>query len=226
MSRAFSRLLLATGARQAPVRALRSESANEPTHDPAADVGAVSASDAGMARRDRSLPTALALQSRALVGRVCTFELPDGRRCRATPLRDEPYCFWHSPDHTGGGGGGPTPGRSSPAAREDHRHGLRARWSRNGRWHTAATRHRRGRCPRTRELDRPSQDLDRRGHGGDPAPRGRRGRYQASFSRRYCRLHGRGRRAAPDVSSPMRGTPSPFTHGVGPGTVRPPLGSP
>jgi hypothetical protein len=30
---------------------------------------------------------------------VCTFELPDRRRCRATPLRDEPYCFWHSPDH-------------------------------------------------------------------------------------------------------------------------------
>jgi hypothetical protein len=52
-----------------------------------------------MVRGDRGLPTALALQSRALVGRACTFELPDGQRCRATPLRDEPYCFWHSPDH-------------------------------------------------------------------------------------------------------------------------------
>ena len=35
-----------------------------------------------------------------MVGRACTFELPDGQPCRATPLRDEPYCFWHSPDHT------------------------------------------------------------------------------------------------------------------------------
>ena len=52
-----------------------------------------------MSPHDRGLPTALALQSRALVGRACTFELPDGERCRATPLRDEPYCFWHSPDH-------------------------------------------------------------------------------------------------------------------------------
>jgi hypothetical protein len=27
-------------------------------------------------------------------------KLADGRRCRATPLRDEPYCLFHSPDHT------------------------------------------------------------------------------------------------------------------------------
>jgi hypothetical protein len=52
-----------------------------------------------MVRGDRGLPTALALQSRALVGRRCTLELPGGRRCQATPLRNEPYCFWHSPDH-------------------------------------------------------------------------------------------------------------------------------
>jgi hypothetical protein len=25
--------------------------------------------------------------------------MPDGRRCRATPLRDEPFCYWHSPSH-------------------------------------------------------------------------------------------------------------------------------
>jgi hypothetical protein len=48
-------------------------------------------------------PTALqisrSLQSRALAGRTCAFEVADGQRCRATPLRDEAYCFWHSPEH-------------------------------------------------------------------------------------------------------------------------------
>jgi hypothetical protein len=34
-----------------------------------------------------------------LVGRTCAFELTDGHACRATPLRDERYCFWHSPEH-------------------------------------------------------------------------------------------------------------------------------
>jgi hypothetical protein len=24
--------------------------------------------------------------------------MPNGRPCRATPLRDEPHCFWHSPE--------------------------------------------------------------------------------------------------------------------------------
>jgi hypothetical protein len=24
--------------------------------------------------------------------------MPDGRTCRATPLKDAPFCFWHSPD--------------------------------------------------------------------------------------------------------------------------------
>jgi hypothetical protein len=24
--------------------------------------------------------------------------MPSGRPCRATPLRDEPFCFWHSPE--------------------------------------------------------------------------------------------------------------------------------
>lgn len=29
----------------------------------------------------------------------CGF-VKDGIACRATPLRDHPFCFWHSPDHT------------------------------------------------------------------------------------------------------------------------------
>jgi hypothetical protein len=33
-----------------------------------------------------------------MVGRACTYQMPEGRACRATPLRDEPHCFWHSPD--------------------------------------------------------------------------------------------------------------------------------
>jgi hypothetical protein len=33
-----------------------------------------------------------------MVGRGCTHELADGRLCRATPLRDSPFCFWHDPD--------------------------------------------------------------------------------------------------------------------------------
>ena len=33
-----------------------------------------------------------------MVGRRCMHALPDGRMCRATPLRDRPYCFWHDPD--------------------------------------------------------------------------------------------------------------------------------
>ncbi len=35
-----------------------------------------------------------------MVGRACTFIMPSGRPCRATPLRDEPFCFWHSPETT------------------------------------------------------------------------------------------------------------------------------
>jgi hypothetical protein len=35
-----------------------------------------------------------------MVGRACTYQMPDGRACRATPLRDQPFCFWHSPDTT------------------------------------------------------------------------------------------------------------------------------
>jgi len=30
--------------------------------------------------------------------RHCTFVLPDGRVCPATPLRDGPCCFWHAPE--------------------------------------------------------------------------------------------------------------------------------
>ena len=33
-----------------------------------------------------------------MVGRMCTYVLPDGRLCRATPLRDGPFCFWHDPE--------------------------------------------------------------------------------------------------------------------------------
>ncbi len=33
-----------------------------------------------------------------MVGRACTFEMAEGRPCRAAPLRTEPFCFWHSPD--------------------------------------------------------------------------------------------------------------------------------
>lgn len=33
-----------------------------------------------------------------MLGRACTYQMPSGRPCRATPLRDEPFCFWHSPE--------------------------------------------------------------------------------------------------------------------------------
>jgi hypothetical protein len=33
-----------------------------------------------------------------MVGRARSFEMPDGRACRAAPLRSEAFCFWHSPD--------------------------------------------------------------------------------------------------------------------------------
>ena len=33
-----------------------------------------------------------------MAGRACTYLRPDGRPCRATPLRDDPYCFWHAPE--------------------------------------------------------------------------------------------------------------------------------
>ena len=29
----------------------------------------------------------------------CSFRKESGEPCRATPLRDEPFCFWHSPAH-------------------------------------------------------------------------------------------------------------------------------
>jgi hypothetical protein len=32
-----------------------------------------------------------------MVGRSCLHVLPDGRLCRATPLRDGSFCFWHDP---------------------------------------------------------------------------------------------------------------------------------
>jgi hypothetical protein len=33
-----------------------------------------------------------------MVAKTCSFILPAGRSCRATPLRDVPFCFWHAPD--------------------------------------------------------------------------------------------------------------------------------
>ena|SRR5688572_14295040 len=33
-----------------------------------------------------------------MVGSACTYVMPSGRLCRATPLRDELFCFWHSPE--------------------------------------------------------------------------------------------------------------------------------
>jgi len=33
-----------------------------------------------------------------MLGRACSYLMPNGRPCRATPLRDEPHCFWHSPE--------------------------------------------------------------------------------------------------------------------------------
>ncbi|MEX1173720.1 MAG: hypothetical protein WEG56_14045 [Chloroflexota bacterium] len=33
-----------------------------------------------------------------MLGRACTYQMPSGRPCRATPLRDEPFCFWHAPE--------------------------------------------------------------------------------------------------------------------------------
>jgi hypothetical protein len=33
-----------------------------------------------------------------MVGRSCSYQHPTGRPCRATPMRDEPFCFWHAPE--------------------------------------------------------------------------------------------------------------------------------
>jgi len=33
-----------------------------------------------------------------MVGRACSYLMPSGRPSRATPMRDEPFCFWHSPE--------------------------------------------------------------------------------------------------------------------------------
>jgi len=33
-----------------------------------------------------------------MVGRACTYQMADGRPCRATPMRGEPFCFWHAPE--------------------------------------------------------------------------------------------------------------------------------
>jgi hypothetical protein len=33
-----------------------------------------------------------------MVGGACTAVRNDGRPCQATPMRDEPFCFWHAPE--------------------------------------------------------------------------------------------------------------------------------
>ena len=33
-----------------------------------------------------------------MVGVACTALRNDGRPCRATPMHDEPFCFWHAPE--------------------------------------------------------------------------------------------------------------------------------
>ena len=33
-----------------------------------------------------------------MLGRACTYVKANGRPCRATPMSDEPFCFWHSPE--------------------------------------------------------------------------------------------------------------------------------
>ncbi|HEY8869643.1 MAG TPA: hypothetical protein VIM30_09645 [Candidatus Limnocylindrales bacterium] len=33
-----------------------------------------------------------------MLGRACSYQMPSGRLCRATPLRDEVFCFWHAPE--------------------------------------------------------------------------------------------------------------------------------
>ena len=34
-----------------------------------------------------------------VTARACSFVLANGRPCRAGAMRDEPFCFWHSPAH-------------------------------------------------------------------------------------------------------------------------------
>ena len=34
-----------------------------------------------------------------VAARACTFVLTNGRPCRAGAMRDEAFCFWHSPAH-------------------------------------------------------------------------------------------------------------------------------
>jgi len=34
-----------------------------------------------------------------VAARPCTAIKDDGSPCLATPMRDSPFCFWHSPDH-------------------------------------------------------------------------------------------------------------------------------
>lgn len=33
------------------------------------------------------------------MARTCRFEKRNGERCLSAPIREEEFCFWHSPDH-------------------------------------------------------------------------------------------------------------------------------
>ena len=33
-----------------------------------------------------------------MLATACSATRPNGRPCRATPMHDEPFCFWHSPE--------------------------------------------------------------------------------------------------------------------------------
>jgi hypothetical protein len=38
-------------------------------------------------------------QVTAMTARLCTFIKGNGQRCRADPMTDSAYCFWHAPEH-------------------------------------------------------------------------------------------------------------------------------
>jgi hypothetical protein len=44
------------------------------------------------------LPSRTAQQRSAVVAKGCIHEKPDGKLCRATPMRDVAYCFFHNPE--------------------------------------------------------------------------------------------------------------------------------
>ena len=138
------------------------ESATQPTLAKAATSAPV-----GLGRlldQDRTLPSALALQSRALVRqnmRVCD------RRWRALssdPAAGEDYCFWHSPADAQEADNAHRLGGLRRRPREDHHRGLRVSKASARSTAYGGARHRRGRRPRSGELCRPIAGLDCRSH--------------------------------------------------------------